>query len=87
MGYEIYDGLEVDTVENNFDALNTPEAHPSRDPRDTFYLGDDDGPPQLHVPVADPGDGDGSRPSTSPRSVASTAATPSTRRTRRSSTR
>jgi phenylalanyl-tRNA synthetase alpha chain len=40
MGYEIYDGLEVDTVENNFDALNTPEAHPSRDPRDTFYLDD-----------------------------------------------
>jgi phenylalanyl-tRNA synthetase alpha chain len=41
MGYEIYDGLEVDTVENNFDALNTPEAHPTRDPRDTFYLDDD----------------------------------------------
>src|SRR5918993_218145 len=41
MGYEIYDGLDVDTVENNFDALNTPEAHPSRDPRDTFYLDDD----------------------------------------------
>ena len=41
MGYEIFDGLEVDTVENNFDALNTPEAHPSRDPRDTFYLDDD----------------------------------------------
>jgi phenylalanyl-tRNA synthetase alpha chain len=40
MGYEIFDGLEVDTVENNFDALNTPEAHPSRDPRDTFYLDD-----------------------------------------------
>src|SRR5215207_4883500 len=40
MGYEIYDGLDVDTVENNFDALNTPEAHPSRDPRDTFYLDD-----------------------------------------------
>ena len=41
MGYQIFDGLEVDTVENNFDALNTPEAHPSRDPRDTFYLDDD----------------------------------------------
>ncbi len=40
MGYEIFDGREVDTVENNFDALNTPEAHPSRDPRDTFYLDD-----------------------------------------------
>jgi phenylalanyl-tRNA synthetase alpha chain len=41
MGYEIFDGREVDTVENNFDALNTPEAHPSRDPRDTFYLSDE----------------------------------------------
>jgi phenylalanyl-tRNA synthetase alpha chain len=41
MGYEIFDGREVDTVENNFDALNTPEAHPSRDPRDTFYISDE----------------------------------------------
>jgi phenylalanyl-tRNA synthetase alpha chain len=40
LGYEVFDGREVDTVENNFDALNTPEAHPSRDPRDTFYVGD-----------------------------------------------
>ncbi len=38
MGYEVYDGREVDTVYNNFEALNTPEAHPSRDPRDTFYI-------------------------------------------------
>ena len=41
MGYEIFDGREVDSVENNFDALNTPEAHPSRDPRDTFYINDE----------------------------------------------
>ncbi|MDQ3067043.1 MAG: phenylalanine--tRNA ligase subunit alpha, partial [Actinomycetota bacterium] len=32
---------EVDTVYNNFTALNTPEAHPSRDPQDTFYVDDD----------------------------------------------
>jgi phenylalanyl-tRNA synthetase alpha chain len=38
MGYEVFDGREVDTVYNNFEALNTPEAHPSRDPQDTFYL-------------------------------------------------
>jgi phenylalanyl-tRNA synthetase alpha chain len=38
MGYEVYDGREVETVWHNFDALNQPEAHPSRDPRDTFYL-------------------------------------------------
>jgi len=30
MGYEIFDGREVDTVYYNFEALNTPEAHPSR---------------------------------------------------------
>jgi phenylalanyl-tRNA synthetase alpha chain len=38
MGYEVFDGREVDTVYYNFEALNTPETHPSRDPRDTFYV-------------------------------------------------
>jgi phenylalanyl-tRNA synthetase alpha chain len=38
MGYQVYDGREVETVWHNFDALNQPEAHPSRDPRDTFYV-------------------------------------------------
>jgi phenylalanyl-tRNA synthetase alpha chain len=38
MGYEVFDGREVDTVYYNFEALNTPETHPSRDPRDTFYI-------------------------------------------------
>ena len=38
MGYEVFDGREVDTIENNFEALNTPEAHPSRDAQDTFYI-------------------------------------------------
>jgi phenylalanyl-tRNA synthetase alpha chain len=38
MGYEVYDGREVETVWHNFDALNQPQAHPSRDPRDTFYV-------------------------------------------------
>jgi phenylalanyl-tRNA synthetase alpha chain len=38
MGYEVFDGREVDTVYYNFEALNTPEEHPSRDPRDTFYV-------------------------------------------------
>lgn len=41
LGYRVFDGPEVDTVFNNFTALNTPEAHPSRDPSDTFYLDDD----------------------------------------------
>ncbi len=38
MGYQVYDGREVETVWHNFDALNQPEAHPSRDPQDTFYV-------------------------------------------------
>ena len=41
MGYEVFDGREVESVYYNFEALNTPEAHPSRDPRDTFYVHDD----------------------------------------------
>jgi phenylalanyl-tRNA synthetase alpha chain len=40
MGYQVFDGLEVETVWHNFDALNQPEAHPSRDPQDTFYVND-----------------------------------------------
>jgi phenylalanyl-tRNA synthetase alpha chain len=38
MGYGVFDGREVESVYYNFEALNTPEAHPSRDPRDTFYV-------------------------------------------------
>ena len=41
LGYKVIDGPEVDSVFNNFTALNTPEAHPSRDPQDTFYVDDD----------------------------------------------
>ncbi len=38
MGFDIAEGPEVETVENNFDMLNIPESHPSRDPQDTFYI-------------------------------------------------
>ena len=41
MGYEVYDGREIETVWHNYDALNQPEAHPSRDPQDTFYVDGD----------------------------------------------
>lgn len=41
MGYDVIEGPEVDTVENNFDYLNAPSDHPSRDKSDTFYLSDD----------------------------------------------
>jgi len=40
MGFIAADGPEIETVFNNFDALNTPQDHPSRDPRDTFYFDD-----------------------------------------------
>ena len=40
LGYSVFDAPEVDTVFNTFTALNTPEAHPSRDPQDTFYVDD-----------------------------------------------
>ena len=41
MGFDVVDGPEIDTVENNFDALNAPVDHPSRDKSDTFYFSDD----------------------------------------------
>ena len=41
LGYEIVDSREVETVWHNFDALNQPLTHPSRSPRDTFYVDDD----------------------------------------------
>ena len=40
MGFTVADGPDIETTFNNFDALNTPEHHPSRDPQDTFYLPD-----------------------------------------------
>ncbi len=40
MGFIVAEGPEIETVYHNFDALNTPPDHPSRDPQDTFYFGD-----------------------------------------------
>lgn len=40
LGYDIAEGPEIETVYNNFDALNTEENHPSRDEQDTFYITD-----------------------------------------------
>lgn len=39
MGYSIATGPEVEDSYHNFEALNTPADHPSRDMQDTFYLG------------------------------------------------
>jgi len=41
LGFTIAEGPEIETVRHNFDALNAPEDHPSRDPQDTFYLDPD----------------------------------------------
>jgi len=38
MGYKVADGPEVETQYYNFDALNIPKDHPSRDIRDTFWF-------------------------------------------------
>lgn len=41
LGYEIVQGPLADTVYRAFDALNSPENHPSRDLTDTFYFTED----------------------------------------------
>lgn len=38
MGFDVVDGPEIEKVEYNFDALNIPLTHPSRDLTDTFYI-------------------------------------------------
>ena len=40
MGFDVVEGPEVESVYNNFDALNAPADHPSRDETDTFYIND-----------------------------------------------
>ncbi len=40
MGFLVAEGPEIEQVYFNFDALNTPQDHPSRDPGDTFYFPD-----------------------------------------------
>ncbi len=38
MGFDIYEGREIETDYYNFTALNIPQDHPARDMQDTFYL-------------------------------------------------
>lgn len=40
MGFDVVDGPEIEKVEYNFDALNIPKSHPSRELTDTFYITD-----------------------------------------------
>jgi len=41
MGFSVAEGPEVETVFNNFDALNAGPNHPARDMSDTFYITED----------------------------------------------
>ncbi len=38
LGFTVADGPDIETEYYNFDALNTPADHPSRDTQDTFWL-------------------------------------------------
>jgi phenylalanyl-tRNA synthetase alpha chain len=55
LGYEVRDDREVETVEYNFDKLAFAPTHPSRSPRDTFFLDADTvlrtetSPSQIHM--------------------------------------
>ena len=40
MGFEVVYGPEVEDEWHSFEALNTPPAHPARDPLDNFYIGE-----------------------------------------------
>ena len=41
MGFEIYEGPEIEDDDHNFTRLNVPKNHPARDMQDTFYVADD----------------------------------------------
>ena len=40
MGFEIYEGPEIEDDDHNFTRLNVPKNHPARDMQDTFYVAD-----------------------------------------------
>ncbi len=41
MGFEVFEGPEIEDDEHNFTRLNVPKDHPSRDMQDTFYISED----------------------------------------------
>jgi len=41
IGFEVVEGPEVETDHYNFELLNLPKNHPSRDAQDTFYIDDE----------------------------------------------
>lgn len=60
LGFTVADGPDIENRFNNFTALNTPAHHPSLDPTDTFWLGEDrllrtqTSPVQIRVMTAHP---------------------------------
>lgn len=40
MGFQVFDGPEVETDDHNFELLNMPRNHPARDMWDTLYISD-----------------------------------------------
>ena len=40
MGFAVAEGPEIESEWYNFDALNVPADHPSRDMQDTFFIKD-----------------------------------------------
>ncbi len=41
MGFEIYEGPEIEDDDHNFTRLNVAKDHPARDMQDTFYISED----------------------------------------------
>lgn len=41
LGFSVYEGPELESDFNNFEALNFPPDHPARDMQDTFFINDD----------------------------------------------
>jgi len=50
MGFVIADGPEVESEHYNFDALNFPKDHPSRDMQDTFWIKQDKKSKERYLP-------------------------------------
>ncbi len=42
MGYDVYDGPEIEEDRFNFELLGLPKGHPARDAQDTFYVKGDE---------------------------------------------
>jgi phenylalanyl-tRNA synthetase alpha chain len=60
MGFSVADGPEVESARYNFEALNIPEDHPTREDHDSFFLGPElllrtqMSPVQIHVMESSP---------------------------------